>query len=71
MQSGQQILNGGHELYTSLDDNQFVGVGILIHAKHIKKNIRVHIISGRVLGPDVCIRSGHTKRSDGASAIII
>ena len=55
MQSGQQILDGGHKLYTSLDNNQFAGVGILIHAKHIKKSIRVHNISGRVLGLDVCI----------------
>ena len=55
MPSGQQILDGGHKLYTSLDENQFAGVGILVHAKHIKKNITVHALSGRVLGLDICI----------------
>ena len=55
MKSGQQILDGGHKLYSSLDDNQFAGVAILVNAKHVKKNIKLHVISGRVLALDVCI----------------
>ena len=55
-------MDGGHVLYSSLDDNQFVGVGILVHVKHIKKSMRVHVISGRVLGLDVCI-NGTTFRA--------
>ena len=53
--SGQSILDGGHMLYTSLEDNQFVGVGILLHSKHVKKNNRIHAFSGRVLALDICV----------------
>ena len=42
-------------LYTSLDDNQFAGVAILLHSKHVKKSNKIHVISGRVLGLDVSI----------------
>ena len=46
--SGILTLDGDHVLYTHIDDNAFAGVGILLHAKHIRKNIQVHAISGRV-----------------------
>ena len=55
MQSGQQIVDGGHKLYISLDDNHFAGVGILVHAKHVKQSMKFHVISGRVLALDVSI----------------
>ena len=42
-------------LYTSLEDNQFAGVGILLHSKHVKKSNRIHAFSGRVLALDICI----------------
>ena len=60
--SGQQILDGGHMLYTRLEDNQFAGVGILLHSKHVKKSNRIHVFSGRVLALDVCI-GGSTIRA--------
>ena len=51
--SGTQVLVGGHVLYSNIDvNNKYAGVAILLHAKHVKKNIRVHRISGRVIGID-------------------
>ena len=55
--SGQQLLDGGHMLYTSLDGNQFVGVGILLHSKHVRKNNRIQVFSGRVLALDISIKT--------------
>jgi len=60
--SGQRILDGGHMLYTSLEDNQFVGVGILLHSKHVKTNHRIHAFSGRVLALDISV-AGSTIRT--------
>ncbi len=31
-----QILEGGHVLYTMLGDNAAAGVGVLVHAGHVK-----------------------------------
>ena len=40
--SGTYYLDGGHILYTVLLDDDFVGVGILLHAKHVKYSNVVH-----------------------------
>ena len=51
--SGTKVLDGGHVLYSSIDpNNAYAGVAILLHTKHVKKNIRVHRTSGRVIGID-------------------
>ena len=55
MKFEQKVVNGGTRLYTSLDDNQFAGVGILLHSKHVKKSNRVQVFSGRVLALDMCL----------------
>ena len=34
------------------ESNAYAGVAILLHTKHVKKNIRVHRTSGRVIGID-------------------
>lgn len=40
-------------MYSSIDEsNAYAGVAILLHAKHVKKHTRVHVISGRVIGID-------------------
>ena len=38
--SGTVALGGGHVLYTHVEDNVFAGVGVLLHAKHILRNIK-------------------------------
>ena len=47
--TGRIILDGGHALFTSITDNAFAGVGILLHAKHVNKSDCIHNVSGRVL----------------------
>ena len=49
------ILDGGHALYTNRIGNRYVGVGILLHAKHVKQSNRIHYISGRVLALDFVV----------------
>ena len=34
--SGKHISDGGHVLFTHLEDNMYAGVGILLHAKHVR-----------------------------------
>ena len=53
--SGKQILDGGHILYTHLQDNHCAGVGILLHAKHVKSSQVVHAISDRILALDFVV----------------
>ena len=53
------ILDGGHALYTNLTDNVSAGVGILLHAKHVKGNNSIHNVSGRVIALDFIL---HGKR---------
>ena len=43
------ILDGGHALYKNLTDNDYAGVGILLHTKHVKQNNSIHNVSGRVI----------------------
>ena len=50
--SGKHILDGGHILCTHLGENKYAGVGILLHAKHVRDGNRIHCISGRVLALD-------------------
>ena len=51
--SGTKVLDGGHILYSTIDEsNPYVGVAILLHAKHFNKNIRVYRTSGRVISID-------------------
>ena len=46
MKSGKKLLDGGHVLYSCLDENcPCAGVAILLHAKHVRKNIKVHMVS--------------------------
>ena len=54
--SGTVALDGGHVLYSHIDGNAFAGVGILLHAKHIRKNIQIHAISGRVLALEIMVQ---------------
>ena len=49
------ILDGGHVLYTALDDNKFGGVAILLHAKHVRKSNKIHEVSGRILALDFMV----------------
>ena len=53
------ILDGGHVLYTNFTDNDSVGVGILLYAKHVKGNNSIHNVSGRVIALDFML---HGKR---------
>ena len=55
MPSGKNILDGGHVLFTHLEDNIYAGVGILLHAEHACKSNRIHCISGRVLALDFMV----------------
>ena len=48
-------LEGGHLLYTELDGNKFAGVGILLHAKHVRKTNRICAVGGRVLALDFMV----------------
>ena len=50
--SGTYCLDGGHILYIVLADDDFLGTGILLNAKHAKSTNVVHNISSRVLGLD-------------------
>ena len=43
-------------LYSNIGtDNACAGVAILLHAKHIKNNICIHMISGRVIAVDFMV----------------
>ena len=53
--SGMYRLDGGHVLYTVLMDDDFLGTGILLNAKHAKSSNTVHNLSSRVLGLDFCV----------------
>ena len=53
--SATMVLDGGHVLYTELDDNKFVGVGILLHAKHARKTNKMHAVGGRVMALDFVV----------------
>ena len=48
-------LDGGHVPYTNLTDNAYAGVGILLHAKHVKQSNRIHNVSGRVIALDFLV----------------
>ena len=50
--SGTYYLEGGHVLYTALEGGDFLGTGILLHAKHVKSSNVVHRVCSRVLGLD-------------------
>ena len=56
------ILDGGHALYTSITDNIYAGVGILLHESHVNKNNRIQNVSGRVLALDFTV-NGKKMRS--------
>ena len=51
--SGTYYLDGGHILYTVLLDDDFLGTGILLHAKHVKGSNVIHRVCSRVLGLDL------------------
>ena len=46
-------MDGGHILYTVLLDDDVLGTGILLHAKHVKSSNVVHRVCSRVLGLDL------------------
>lgn len=52
---GKRELDGGHMLYTCINDNLFAGVGILLHAKHVRKNNKCHMVSGRIMALDFVV----------------
>ena len=49
------VLDGGHLLYTELDENKFAGVGILLHSKHVRKSNKMHAIGGRIMALDFMV----------------
>ena len=51
--SQQLVVEGGHMLYTTLGDNNCSGTSILFHAKHVKKNNKIHEVSDRVFALDL------------------
>ena len=51
--SGTYYLDGGHILYTVLLDDDFLGTGIFLHAKHVKGSNVIHRVCNRVLGLDL------------------
>ena len=55
MPNGKHILDGGHVLFTHLEDNVYASVGILLHAKHVRKSNKVHCVSGKVLALDIIV----------------
>ena len=51
--SGTYYLDGGHILYTVLLDDDLLGAGIFLHAKHVRSSNVVHRVCSRVLGLDL------------------
>ena len=49
------VLDGGHLLYTSIEDNSFAGVGILLHSKHVRKSNKIHAVGGRIMALDFMV----------------
>ena len=56
------IIDGGHVLYTNLTDNAYAGVGILLHAKHVKQNNSIYNVSGRVIALDFAFNGKRLRR---------
>ena len=47
-----RTLEGGHKLYTALGENLAAGVGILLHARHVRPNNKLRRFSDRVAALD-------------------
>ena len=47
--TGKYVLSGGHVLFTALLDNAFLGTGILLNEKYVRKSNKIHCITDRVL----------------------
>ena len=43
------ILHGGHVLFTALSEHSSSGTGILLHSKHVRKSIQLHLLVIRAI----------------------